>query len=204
MSRLLQLAVVIGLAGAAALGSATMLAPAASAAETADNPPDDFVMTRFLHDDAIDGFSDTWGASRSGGRRHQGTDVIAPKGTPVLAVADGFVEAMEDGRRSGFYVRLRHADNWVTWYIHLNNDTPGTDDGAGGPAAAFAPGLEVGDFVQAGDVIGYTGDSGNAESRVAHTHFELQHNDRYRNPYPYLRAAWDRQLREQELIDEAQ
>ena len=71
----------------------------------------------------------------------------------VVAVADGFVEAMEDGRRSGYYVRLRHADGWVTWYIHLNNDTPGTDDGAGGPEAAFAPGLEVGDFVAAGDVI---------------------------------------------------
>ena len=204
MPRMFRLAVVAGLAAAAALSSATTFAPAATAAETDEAAPGDFVMTRFLHPDIIDGFSDTWGAGRSGGRRHQGTDVIAPKGTPVHAVADGFVEAMEDGRRSGFYVRLRHADDWVTWYIHLNNDTPGTDDGAGGPAAAFAPGLEVGDFVQAGDVIGYTGDSGNAESRVAHTHFELQHNDRYRNPYPYLRAAWDRQLREQQLIDEAQ
>jgi hypothetical protein len=92
----------------------------------------------------------------------------------------------------------------VTWYIHLNNDTPGTDDGAGGPEAAYAPGLAVGDFVAAGDVIGFTGDSGNAESRVAHTHFELQHNDRYLNPYPYLRAAQDRRLRELQLIDEVQ
>jgi len=203
MSRMFRLAIVVSLAAAAALGSATASPPAA-AAEAEDAAPEDFVMTRFLHDGIIDGFSDTWGAGRSGGRRHQGTDVIAPKGTPVHAVADGFVEAMEDGRRSGFYVRLRHADDWVTWYIHLNNDTPGTDDGAGGPEVAFAPGLEVGDFVAAGDVIGYTGDSGNAESRVAHTHFELQHNDRYRNPYPYLKAAWDRQLREMDVIAKAQ
>ena len=203
MSRMFRLAIVVSLAAAAALGSATASPPAA-AAEAEDAAPEDFVMTRFLHDGIIDGFSDTWGAGRSGGRRHQGTDVIAPKGTPVHAVADGFVEAMEDGPRSGFYVRLRHADDWVTWYIHLNNDTPGTDDGAGGPEVAFAPGLEVGDFVAAGDVIGYTGDSGNAESRVAHTHFELQHNDRYRNPYPYLKAAWDRQLREMDVIAKAQ
>jgi murein DD-endopeptidase MepM/ murein hydrolase activator NlpD len=203
MARLFRLALVVSLAAVAAIGSATASAPAASAAEAGDVAPDDFVLTRFLHEDDIDGFSDTWGAARSGGRRHQGTDVMAPKGTPVVAVADGFVEAMEDGRRSGYYVRLRHADNWVTWYIHLNNDTPGTDDGSGGPEAAFAPGLEVGDFVAAGDVIGYTGDSGNAESRAAHTHFELQHNDRYLNPYPYLQAAWDRLQRELELIDEA-
>lgn len=191
-------------AAAVAFALSVPLTPLAAVAESDAGSSEDFVMTRFLHEDPFDGFSDTWGAGRSGGRRHQGTDVIAPKGTPVLAVADGFVEAMEDGRRSGYYVRLRHADDWVTWYIHLNNDSPDSDDGRGGPAAAFAPGLTVGDFVAAGDVIGYVGDSGNAESRVAHTHFELQHNGRYRNPYPYLADARDRHLRELQLIDEAQ
>jgi murein DD-endopeptidase MepM/ murein hydrolase activator NlpD len=199
---MIRIALSFGLAAMAALVSVPVSAALAAEPESASGG--EFVMTRFIHEDPFDGFSNTWGAGRSGGRRHQGTDVIAPKGTPVLAVADGFVEAMEDGRRSGYYVRLRHADGWESWYIHLNNDTPGTDDGAGGPSGAFAADLEVGSFVAAGEIIGYVGDSGNAESRVSHTHFELQHNGRYLNPYPYLDVARDRYLRELQLIDEAQ
>jgi murein DD-endopeptidase MepM/ murein hydrolase activator NlpD len=102
MSLLFRLAVGAGLAATAALGSVTASTPAAAAAAADQTAPEDFVMTRFLHDELIDGFSDTWGAGRSGGRRHQGTDVIAPKGTPVRAVADGFVAAIDDGPRSGF------------------------------------------------------------------------------------------------------
>jgi hypothetical protein len=45
------------------------------------------------------------------------------------------------------WLPLRHAGEWTSWYLHLNNDNPGTDDGKASPDLAFAPGLEVGDFV---------------------------------------------------------
>lgn len=156
----------------------------------------DFVVEVFPHLDPDTHFSDTWGAARSGGRRHKGTDISAEKLTPVVAVADGFVELVRTGSwLSGNYVTLRHADGWTSWYLHLNNDNPGTDDGDAPLDLTFAAGLQVGDFVEAGQLIGFVGDSGNAEPTVPHTHFELRHDDRAVNPYPYLLAAWERQQR---------
>ena len=81
---------------------------------------------------------------------------------------------------------IDHADDYSTWYMHLDNDDPGTNNGRGGAAAAFAEGLEVGDYVAAGQVIGYVGNSGNAEGTHHHTHFELRLDNRPIDPYPYL------------------
>lgn len=58
-------------------------------------------------------------------------------------------------------------------YLHLNDDTPGTDDGAGGPENAFANGLQEGTIVERGDLIGWMGDSGNAEDTGHHLHFSI-------------------------------
>lgn len=137
-------------------------------------------------------FVNSWGAARSGGRGHRGTDLMGEKMTPVVAVLDGVVETMREGARSGYYITIDHDDGISSWYMHLNNDTPGTDDGRGGDEFAFAEGLEVGDTVEVGQLIGYVGDSGNAEWTGSHTHFELHINGRAVNPYPYLRDAWDR------------
>ena len=68
---------------------------------------------------------------------------------------------------------MRGDDGNDYFYIHLNNDTPGTDDGKGGVQYAYAPGLTNGTRVHRGDVIGYVGDSGNAEDTVSHLHFEI-------------------------------
>jgi murein DD-endopeptidase MepM/ murein hydrolase activator NlpD len=182
---------------------AVAITAAAFAAPTPAIADDDFALTYFPNKDVTTHFSNDWGDARSGGRRHQGTDVFAEKHSPVVAVADGFVTAIGDSDRSGFYVRIAHRDGWESWYMHLNNDTPGTDDGAGGPEFAYAPGLEVGMYVAAGTVIGYVGDSGNAEGSSAHTHFELHHNGRAVNPHPYLAGAYHRWMRYLDLRDEA-
>lgn len=153
-----------------------------------------FTIEAFPHADADVRFSNDWGDARSGGRSHKGTDIFGPKGSPVVAVADGFIEHMEDWPRAGYALIIRHADGWSSHYFHLDNDNPGTDDGRGGPAAAFAEGLSVGDFVEAGQVVAFVGDSGNAEPSRPHTHFELHDDGRARNPFPYLDEAYERAL----------
>ena len=164
-------------------------ARSASAVEPAD--AEHFEMKAFPHRSSLVHFSDTFGARRSGGRRHKGTDILSPKRTRVVAVDDGIVERLSHGRLSGYTIEIRHADGWSSVYMHLDNDTRGTDDGQGGPETAYVDGLEEGAYVRAGDVIGFVGDSGNAERTVSHTHFELRYDDKAVNSYPYLAAAWE-------------
>lgn len=167
------------------------VALAAPSAEATDE-----LYVRFPQLDEQTEFVDSWGEARSGGRRHRGVDLMGTKMAPVVAVLDGVVETIRKGGISGYYIRIEHADNISSWYMHLNNDSPGSDDGQGAPEFAFADGLAVGDAVEAGQLIGYVGDSGNAEGSGPHTHFELHIDGRAVNPYPYLRAAWDRWLLE--------
>ena len=155
----------------------------------------DFALRVFPLDTEELRFVDTWGARRPGGRSHKGTDIIAERGTPILAVADGVVTEMDYRPSSGYYLRIEHADGWQTTYLHLNNDTYGTDDGEGGVWTAYYPTLMVGAEVSAGDVIGYVGDSGNSERTTPNTHFEIKRGDDKINPFPLLNAAWDREHR---------
>jgi hypothetical protein len=106
----------------------------------------------------------------------------------VVAVADGTVGWMHaDQGGKCCAMELRHDDGWESWYIHLNNDTPGTDDGQGW---GFAPGITYGVHVRAGQLIGYVGDSGNAENTGSHLHFELHEPDgTVVNPTPHVDAA---------------
>lgn len=133
-------------------------------------------------------FENTWGNARSGGRRHRGTDLMADKMVPVVAVADGVVDWVHDGgRKDCCALGIEHDDGWQSWYIHMNNDTPGTDDGQGW---GFAPGIDEGVRVSAGQLIGWVGDSGNAEHTPPHIHFELHRPDGTAiNPYASLLAA---------------
>ncbi|NND03544.1 MAG: M23 family metallopeptidase [Acidimicrobiia bacterium] len=161
-----------------------------------------FEFTYFPHEGLDIEFSNDWGNPRDGGARtHKGNDVFSPKMTPVIAVADGFVTMIGKGDRPGYQVRIRHANGWQTWYFHLNNDSPGTDNNRGGPENAFAEGLEEGMFVEAGTVIGFVGDSGNAEHTEPHTHFELRRGGQAINPYYHLRDAWRWQQRVYRLFD---
>ncbi len=178
---------------AAALVIAPMTTAPAVAAPASDEPA--FTMVVFPHEGNAVHFWDSWGARRSGGRRHKGTDIMSPRGTEVVAVADGVVTDFGHHRMSGYYVRIDHGGGWTTTAMHLNNDTLGTDDGEGGEWAAFHAELKVGDEVKAGDVIGYVGDSGNAEGTQPHTHFEVKFDGKKLNPYPFLHDVWHRQTR---------
>lgn len=119
---------------------------------------------------------------RGGGtRRHQANDVFGDKLQPLHAAVDGRVCRMtgvEEPMPSwGYSITLCGDDGLEYRYLHANNDSPGTDDGLGGPGLAYAPGLEVGDRVDRGQWIAYMGDSGNAEETDVHLHFEIHDAD---------------------------
>jgi len=167
---------------------ATVVAPPAGA--TTEDLRD--TVGSFPVESATVSFRDSWGDRRPGGRRHQGIDIMSPRGTAVVAVADGVVTTMTFSVSSGFYIQIDHGDGWVSSYLHLNNDIVGTDNGEGGTWTAFFATLMEGQRVSAGDVIGYVGDSGNAEHTTPHLHFEIKQMDEKENPFPYLEAAWKR------------
>jgi hypothetical protein len=141
-------------------------------------------------------YGNDWGNCRDGcARRHQGTDMIGVRMQPILAAVDGTVTRVryENVGTAGAVISITGDDGWYYNYFHVNNDTPGTDDGAAGPEWQIAPQLIVGSSVRAGQVIGYMGDSGNAEGSVPHLHFEIRQPDRTPvNPYHSLVAAQER------------
>ena len=134
----------------------------------------------------------TFGAARSGGRRHKGNDLMAPKMTHVYAAADGVVATVSDGSSSGRYLTIEHDAGWSTTYMHLNNDDPGTDNGSADWSLTLAPGVQEGASVIAGQLIAFVGDSGNAEWSGSHTHFELRLDNRAIDPYNILVESWER------------
>jgi hypothetical protein len=142
-------------------------------------------------------YTDTFGACRGTGcsRKHLGQDLMAPKMRPLVAVFTGTISYVKRETRvgDGNYFSLTGTTGWTVNYIHVNNDTPGTDDGKGTANWSLMPGLKVGSRVFAGQQIGWTGDSGNAESTAPHTHFELRKGAAWTgtvyNPYASLKAA---------------
>jgi murein DD-endopeptidase MepM/ murein hydrolase activator NlpD len=117
-------------------------------------------------------FTDTWGAPRSGGRSHRGTDILAPYGTPVYAMVDGTWSIQSPGPSAGLWAILRGDDGNHYWYLHLQSHT-----------------VSNGARVSAGQQTATNGDTGNARG-TPHVHFELHPGGGGAvNPYPMLRAA---------------
>ena len=123
--------------------------------------------------DGFHSFSDTWGAPRSGGRTHEGVDMMADRGTPVVAVEDGEIHRMSNTSRGGIAVWLDGNGGDRYYYAHLE---------------AWAAGLAVGQMVSRGEPIGTVGTTGNAPAHIPHLHWEF-HPDRGRpvNPTPLAR-----------------
>lgn len=137
-------------------------------------------------------FRDDFAEPRGGGtREHLGIDIIADKMTPVVAAVDGTITYIAIPQASwGYSITIRDSEGYTYRYLHLNNDTPGTDDGQGGEANAYASDLRRRSEVTKGQLIGWVGDSGNAEATVSHLHFEIRGPDRVNlNPYQTLITA---------------
>lgn len=124
---------------------------------------------------------DTFNDSRSEGRVHNATDIIAPGGTPVVAASDGEIAKFFDSVKGGITIYQYSSDKrFVYYYAHLQKR---------------ADNLKEGDFVKQGTIIGYVGDTGNSGAGNYHLHFGITVlNDTKSifkgtdiNPYPLLK-----------------
>src|SRR3954470_14585822 len=136
-------------------------------------------------------YSDDFGAPRAGGS-HQGNDILADRKAPAIAVESGKVKFWTTSASAGCMLYL-YGDSGTTYiYIHLNNDLGNSNDNKGKcvPGVAYARGLKDGAHVEAGQQIGFVGDSGDANGIATHLHFEVHLNDgKAVSPFTFLQAA---------------
>jgi len=117
-------------------------------------------------------YVDTWGAPRSGGRSHQGTDVMAPHGARVFAFVDGVVSRESTSANGGIQLYLQGDNGNEYFYAHLSG---------------YA--VSTGARVRAGQLIAYNGQTGNAAATAPHVHFEVHTSAGPVNPYPHLKPV---------------
>jgi murein DD-endopeptidase MepM/ murein hydrolase activator NlpD len=116
--------------------------------------------------------ADTWGGARSEGRRHEGIDIFARRGTPVLAATEGIVMRVGTNRLGGQVVWVLGPGGQRHYYAHL--DSYGD--------------VRAGMRIAAGSIVGYVGNTGNAASTPTHLHYGIYTAAGAINPYPLLRA----------------
>jgi hypothetical protein len=136
-------------------------------------------------------YVDDFGQPRPGGP-HQGNDLMAAKKTPVVAVEPGKIKFWTTSASAGCMLYLYGASGTTYLYIHLNNDLTMKNDNRGTcvPGVAYARGLKNGAKVQAGQMLGYVGDSGDANGLASHLHFEVHPGGGAAvSPFPYLQTA---------------
>ena len=115
--------------------------------------------------------ADTWQAPRGVGRRHEGQDIFAPRGTPILSATNGFIYKIGENNLGGQTVWVIGAGGRVYYYAHLDS---------------YAKGIEVGDRVTTRTVLGYVGTTGNAQGTPPHLHFGVYTTTGAINPLPLL------------------
>jgi len=107
--------------------------------------------------------TDTYHEARSGGRIHMATDIMAMRGTPVLAAANGRIIKLANGGAGGITIYVADASGrYVHYYAHL---------------MGYAPNVIEGLQVREGDVIGFVGTTGNAPPNAPHLHFQVMRSD---------------------------
>jgi|GEM_PF-1775345 len=115
-----------------------------------------------------------WGAARGGGvRKHEGIDIFAKKGTPVVAICDGVIVDVRTTPKGGKVVWLRSVDHSLTaYYAHLDQQK-----------------VKEGQFVKKGELIGTVGKTGNAKYTPSHLHFGIYTYSGAVNPLPYVKKS---------------
>jgi murein DD-endopeptidase MepM/ murein hydrolase activator NlpD len=118
-------------------------------------------------------YTDTWGAARSGGRTHLGTDIMAPSGAKELAYTDGVISDEHSNSLGGIVLYLKGDNGDEYYYAHLSG---------------YA--LPEGTRVKAGQVVSYVGNTGDARYTAPHLHFEVHPGGGSPvNPYPYVKRV---------------
>jgi peptidoglycan LD-endopeptidase LytH len=116
--------------------------------------------------------NDSWQAPRSGGQRqHEGQDIFASRGTPVLSATNGYVVSVAENKLGGRTVSVVGAGGRIYYYAHLDQ---------------YADGLSVGKQVTPETVLGYVGTTGNAAGAPPHLHFGVYSSSGAINPLPLL------------------
>ncbi|TGE31252.1 M23 family metallopeptidase [Desulfosporosinus sp. Sb-LF] len=121
-------------------------------------------------------YEDSFGADRDGGkRRHEGTDLFGKEGTPIVNISGGCVEQLGWNRLGGERVGVRGDDGNYYYYAHLQS---------------ISPFLVKGRRIEAGEIVGSMGHTGDALTTPDHLHFGIElPNGQWINPYPFL-AVW--------------
>ncbi|MEO8097739.1 MAG: M23 family metallopeptidase [Acidobacteriota bacterium] len=161
-----------------------MLFAAAVWGDTAFQPLEQRTLEMPVKNMRMTDVRDTFDQGRSGERRHDATDIIAARGTPVLAVEDGTIRMLFLSKAGGITIyQFDASETYCYYYAHLER---------------YAAGLKNGAHVRKGELIGYVGTTGNAPPDSPHLHFGITliaPNKQYWggtpiNPYPILRKSY--------------
>ncbi|HEV7702227.1 MAG TPA: peptidoglycan DD-metalloendopeptidase family protein [Candidatus Paceibacterota bacterium] len=121
-----------------------------------------------------DNLTPNFGDPRSGGRTHEGLDIMAPRNAPIVSPTKAIVLRVGTGETSGNYVYTANPGGETFVYMHLNEMSE----------------LDEGDELDKGDLIGYVGNTGNAAGGATHLHFEIHVNDKPTDPLPRLKRIF--------------
>lgn len=156
--------------GGSSDATTTTVAPPTTTTAPPPPPPPPPSGGRVCPVDGAASFTDSWGAPRSGGRTHQGVDMIAARGTPLVAIESGKISRMSNSSLGGITLWIAGSSGDSFYYAHLDG---------------YASGVTSGMSVSAGQLIGYVGNTGNARYTVPHLHFEYHPGGGSAvNPYP--------------------
>jgi len=152
-------------------GATTTTVPAETTTTTAAPPPPPPAPSMVCPVDGAVVFRDSWGEPRSGGRTHKGTDMMAARWTPLVAIEAGYIYQVSWHSSGGLGIYVKGISGALWYYAH---------------SQAVANGIVSGTNVSPGQLIGYVGSSGNAST--PHLHFGYQPNANwvYANPYPIV------------------
>ena len=115
--------------------------------------------------------ADSWHAPREGERLHEGQDIFASRGTPVLSATEGYITQIGENKLGGHTISVIGAGGRIYYYAHLDS---------------YAPHIASGDHVTPQTMLGYVGTTGNAASTPPHLHFGVYATGSALNPLPLL------------------